>query len=51
MRRLADEFESSSHDECICQRMEAVEPHIMLSLNDNLYVGIEFLLVGFHQAK
>ena len=31
--------------------MEAVEPHIMLNVNDNLYVGIQFLLVGFHQGK
>ena len=51
MRCLAGEFESALYDECICQRMEAVEPHIMLILNANLYVGIEFLRVGFHQAK
>ena len=51
IRCLADKFESTSHDECICQRTEAVEPHIMLILNDNFYVGIEFLRVGFHQAK
>ena len=49
IRCLSGEFESASHDECICQRMEdGKELFMFVLLDEILRKGIQFLRTNYH---